>query len=585
MRQIKENSKSELSEKNMRVLSTNFPLDFSKILRNSGHTQKKRKKDDFTIETEKTREKMWDEMNPDKQSNEDFFVTIYEKKKDKYHTICDQNTFEEISAFLKERKKRVWVPRIRVSKTGSQKSMKIDKREDHEKQIKRNISKNLKENFPRRLSSAEMNQEFLIPGSKGKKLSFQKQSQNTHSESLKVISANKLEQLNLENFTKKSKTEEVDDNVIESMGEINVDKRFSKDQRTESFNIFHDNLSLRGKSRASGVSLGHVKSKNLGSADSLPWGPTSSGRKSKVLGNFRIEDTFKSLQKQVKPAKQTKQKGGKGLTPDFEAVSRNLTSLDHSNSAIKPVKRRRKISSLEIISEQPIRDRLKNEKLNKSAQKYKPSDPELIPKTKTAPKELMEMVGRSRSGRIRRKTKEEVNPLVKLMGKHESEGKMKKAMGCHCTNTKCVQRYCPCFKNNNLCGSKCKCTQCMNRKEHMKIRDKIKSVLADKDDLGYPKRFQMVQVQIIRENGDTVIEGRSEGNFRTQNQYQRLQLHQEQMPQELLRVLQFENRLHFSLCVRQVPQPNGANYCAKEVWKPKDKLQNLQGKLQIDQGS
>lgn len=53
-----------------------------------------------------------------------------------------------------------------------------------------------------------------------------------------------LDQENLEKFTKRSKTEEVNDNIIESLEEINVEKRLSKEQKSESFNIFHNNLTM-----------------------------------------------------------------------------------------------------------------------------------------------------------------------------------------------------------------------------------------------------------------------------------------------------------------------------------------------------
>ena len=177
----------------------------------------------------------------------DFIITIYDKKKHEYNTICDEKNKKLINNYLKKirEKNDNFVKRktkIRIKNTSSEKSISSKKRSDSnisEGIIKLNISKNLRKSESNMLNIERKDPNYLIPDKKSKKLSFQKP--NNTSESLHVLSQNKLISNNLENFTKRSRTEEVNDNLIESLGEIDVVKRLSKDQKTESYNIFHDN--------------------------------------------------------------------------------------------------------------------------------------------------------------------------------------------------------------------------------------------------------------------------------------------------------------------------------------------------------
>lgn len=198
------------------------------------------------------------------------------------------------------------------------------------------------------------------------------------------------------------------------------------------------------------------------------------------------------------------------LTADFQDISKNLTSLDHANVFAQPNKPVRKSSSLEVISELSSKRRVQVEKLNKSETNLKITSPKLAQKTKTAPKELAQLENVSSRGRVRRKAKEEENPLVKLMGKKDTERKSKKLLVCKCKFTKCIQRYCPCFRTDQLCGSRCKCQGCINRVEYLDTRNKFKQALGDKDELSFTKRFKVVKVKIIQENGEEIEDGKPE---------------------------------------------------------------------------
>lgn len=240
---------SERPVSHFRVVSTKFPLNFSDIFQKSQKSKKRAKNSEFKIHRSEARSTSFKPASESMMSDQnDFFVTIYERKSDEYHTICDLETFSVISDFLEKKKTKARVPRVRISKTESDNSVQPNKMELSDKVIKSNITKHLDDKRRSRPRSSEMNQQLLIPGSRGKKLSFK--NQNPTTESLKLISKSKLDQINLENFTKKRKTEEVENNMLGSMGEIDVINHFAKEQKTESYNIFHDSASLpKSKSR------------------------------------------------------------------------------------------------------------------------------------------------------------------------------------------------------------------------------------------------------------------------------------------------------------------------------------------------
>jgi hypothetical protein len=191
-----------------------------------------------------------------------------------------------------------------------------------------------------------------------------------------------------------------------------------------------------------------------------------------------------------------------------------MTSLDASNLLFSQASKQKikmkskkvnKTLDLEIIKESSgqKKNQLSDSKLKKI--------PKFLQKSKKEIKRKSESFTqiKSRSGRLRRMTKNEDNPIVKLMKKPKTDKKKNHSkIGCSCTNTKCIQMYCRCFRNDTLCGSKCKCLNCVNRKQHTQIRTTLKNVLVEKDNLSFSKRFQKIEVTVIKENGEMVKEGK-----------------------------------------------------------------------------
>jgi len=111
------------------------------------------------------------------------------------------------------------------------------------KLIKINISKNIKTSCNDSKIDSQKNikdKHLLIPGNKNKKLSFKKPVSNCESLNLNL----NIKQEAMEKLTKRSKTEHIEEFEIGSLEQIDVTKRLSKDQQSESFNIFKNNLSM-----------------------------------------------------------------------------------------------------------------------------------------------------------------------------------------------------------------------------------------------------------------------------------------------------------------------------------------------------
>lgn len=190
-----------------------------------------------------------------------------------------------------------------------------------------------------------------------------------------------------------------------------------------------------------------------------------------------------------------------------------MTSLENSNLKQKKKSIKNKIEVLQTIKEsndqnaQKIRSSILTSKCKKSNIQLSTQNIEEEKIIQDSNKKS-DQPTISRSGRIRRKVKSSENPLTFLIKNNKTDNANKKIkVGCNCTNTKCIQMYCRCFKNGTYCNSKCKCQGCLNKSDNSQIRKKLKTMLVDEDKLSFINRFKTIEVSIIDKNGAQRVEG------------------------------------------------------------------------------
>ena len=211
----------------------------------------------------------------------------------------------------------------------------------------------------------------------------------------------------------------------------------------------------------------------------------------------------------------------------FKRMSKNMTSLEISKLPSRrksPIKNRLLVISEAGPPESILTSRSKDTRKSKA----------FLSKSTSKLGEPQEVHEKFRSGRIRKKAKDEFFSIVKKRSSKRKK-KKEKLVGCNCTINKCIQMYCRCFKMNSFCGPQCNCQGCVNNPDNSAIMNTLKGVLVEKDEMSFTKRFKTVKVKVENAEGQFVEEGSC--NSRAHNQHQRVQLSQDQMSQEVLRLL------------------------------------------------
>ena len=56
---------------------------------------------------------------------------------------------------------------------------------------------------------------------------------------------------------------------------------------------------------------------------------------------------------------------------------------------------------------------------------------------------------------------------------NEEENKFMQNMGCNCTKSHCLKKYCECFKMFRNCGSLCRCMECQNKNNFLENNENV----------------------------------------------------------------------------------------------------------------
>lgn len=61
----------------------------------------------------------------------------------------------------------------------------------------------------------------------------------------------------------------------------------------------------------------------------------------------------------------------------------------------------------------------------------------------------------------------QINQLEKVNS--QTPNAKRKKVGCTCSKTNCLKRYCECFSIGKICGIDCACSSCFNTSEHEEL--------------------------------------------------------------------------------------------------------------------
>ena len=180
---------------------------------------------------------------------------------------------------------------------------------------------------------------------------------------------------------------------------------------------------------------------------------------------------------------------------------------------------------------------------------------------------------RSRSGRIRRKPKDESQFLLLGPKKNKIFYQSKKAKGkmvsCNCTQSKCLSSYCICFKTNQYCSTRCNCQDCVFNKKNQELVKEIKRVELELNPLQNEHRFQKIVAKVKGKDNLMVEQGMWRANRRRGGQPERVHVRQVQVQEQVLRVRQAEYQVLADLQVHRLPERQDGLRDSAEAEAPK----------------
>ena len=74
------------------------------------------------------------------------------------------------------------------------------------------------------------------------------------------------------------------------------------------------------------------------------------------------------------------------------------------------------------------------------------------------------------------------NPMAfEIKIRHTAVGARRHTQGCRCTKSKCLKRYCECFREGMPCSKECQCVDCHNGQHSSSELPAVSPVMTDED--------------------------------------------------------------------------------------------------------
>ena len=121
-------------------------------------------------------------------------------------------------------------------------------------------------------------------------------------------------------------------------------------------------------------------------------------------------------------------------------------------------------------------------------------------------------VKKSRRGRTLKKAKDdsqflEYRPQSK--SKRFQGNKKLKPFRCNCDKTGCINKYCVCYKNGQLCCSRCKCRNCINNESNKALTREFSRKVNASEPFVFNEHIQEIDLQVEKRGGGFRVESGS----------------------------------------------------------------------------